>query len=561
MLRCLIILLLTTFTVFAPPNLAFQKRKNASAGGMPLASGLEAYWKMNEAENVGLSIQNNLADSTGHNHTMGINPAGGLIYGQNGTGTPSDGGLIHWVGSGNGSTNADAAFSIGSGKSFTLAIWGQFNGGDGFVVGKWNNGDTTKDDYMLWSPHVAGPPFVWSVYNLANARVDLTNYATTSNPSGVIGMHLVSVGYDDSLQEIWFQLDNGPRLATNCVGVRATSVPFSFTQPSGSAMNSPFSAAQSSTMFWTRSLSLQDTANLYNLGSGVTFSVLNAGSYTVQSPNVLVDETNIVSWVANAMSEFTGNFVTTNAVTALHKFYSNLKAAGILGKFYAIHTMQTFSADNDSALARYPTFRKGGIVNWGPTGGFAPVPRSINVNGIAWDGNGGVSELYVTDFTPSTGFPSQTSNGMSVYVYTNHGDQFDCAANNGGTPSTMIAVNVGGAYQFQNGSSTANNITASVSTPPPLGFYSDNRVSSTDHRVYFANSGTAFGQYGATDTTSFSSTLNTSPVRVFFDWVTGGQGSERLSYFSIHDGWSSVQANTEYTNVQQLRVDLGGGYR
>jgi hypothetical protein len=114
------------------------------------------------------------------------------------------------------------------------------------------------------------------------------------------------------------------------------------------------------------------------------------------------------------------------------------------------------------------------------------------------------------------------------------------------------------------GDASANVITASS---PGAGFFLNTRTTSTDHRLFFANSSTAFGQLGSTDSTSYSGTFIGVALPLFACNNCGGSGGifqwsdNTLSWLSLHDvGLSSGDAQNLFNDVQQYRIDSGGGY-
>ena len=102
-----------------------------------------------------------------------------------------------------------------------------------------------------------------------------------------------------------------------------------------------------------------------------------------------------------------------------------------------------------------------------------------------------------------------------------------------------------------------------VPTTGLAGYYSLNRLTSTDLRAYFANSGNAFAQIGSSAVAS-TAIPNTNHVNVWACASPADSGisftDRRLSYISFHDGFTANESKLEFNRVQALRTALGGGF-
>jgi hypothetical protein len=101
------------------------------------------------------------------------------------------------------------------------------------------------------------------------------------------------------------------------------------------------------------------------------------------------------------------------------------------------------------------------------------------------------------------------------------------------------------------------------------GYYSLNRVSTTDLRLFYAKAATPHAQQGATyvtpDTTTFVGSNDFLPF--FGLWLFDSDimysadfSSNTLSFAAIHNGFSAAQSELLYAAVQILRTAFGGGY-
>lgn len=95
------------------------------------------------------------------------------------------------------------------------------------------------------------------------------------------------------------------------------------------------------------------------------------------------------------------------------------------------------------------------------------------------------------------------------------------------------------------------------------GFYSDQRVSNVDHRLYYASSGSAMAQIGATDAVAYNGGFSDSGS-FFFCINQGGSAllfsNERLSCGGITTGLSLADLTNLFARFDTARRALGGGF-
>jgi hypothetical protein len=181
------------------------------------------------------------------------------------------------------------------------------------------------------------------------------------------------------------------------------------------------------------------------------------------------------------------------------------------------------------------------------------VSGDLTVNGLT--GNG--STKYLNTGLSGSGLPA-TQTSFAVYLYTTGG----AAVVDIGVVSGTGAHWLGRDNYWRNGDPINNDIQP---TPPGNGFYCDVRTSSTDHRVFFASSGSGFAQLGSTDTAALSLA---SPSQNFFVHCYSDQsgGAQAFSAYTIScavvfTNFTSAKAQLFYNRTQTLRASLGGGYR
>ena len=150
--------------------------------------------------------------------------------------------------------------------------------------------------------------------------------------------------------------------------------------------------------------------------------------------------------------------------------------------------------------------------------------------------------------------------GIAGYVY--NATQTGCSV--GGTNGTSFWANVMAKYVTGNYFMRIGLNTQFVSNPTPgNGWFSSQRVSTTDFRAFFANSGNAHTQLGATDTSLYTGGSNlSSAVTTHSDANAGNQffSSDTISAVFITTGLTPTEDAALFARVQTLRQALGGGF-
>jgi hypothetical protein len=191
------------------------------------------------------------------------------------------------------------------------------------------------------------------------------------------------------------------------------------------------------------------------------------------------------------------------------------------------------------------------------------IVGDLTIDGLA--GNGSTKYLD-TGINLSAAMISAQAAGHAAYFFTsatNSTTQFDYGVSS--TGGSLYFVQYAGAAIGESGANTGPFNQATSAPSPGPGFYSDNRVSSIDHKLYYGRSTQVFGQIGATDTLSFSSTfanLSSFIGAINTDATTPINFSpNRISYTSLKVNFSANDVTNEFNAVQAARVILGGGFR
>lgn len=226
-------------------------------------------------------------------------------------------------------------------------------------------------------------------------------------------------------------------------------------------------------------------------------------------------------------------------------------------------------------------FLNNGLVGCGTpllvgTGGSDPwnlstfIAGDLTANGLIGDG---ASKNIKTVLLPSTLFSSDGNAGYSIYVSTtvSNVNQYDLGMFNPADGSNCFTCNSDTTTQWQ--SDCWDNITANrgenYGAVRGVGFFSFNRTSTTNVKMYFAKTTTAWAQVGTSDGTVCTSTrgwannqFNTGII-IFGLASTNGTifnfSARRYSYISFHDGLTSAEGQMEFNRVQTFRLAVGGG--
>lgn len=186
------------------------------------------------------------------------------------------------------------------------------------------------------------------------------------------------------------------------------------------------------------------------------------------------------------------------------------------------------------------------------------VGGDLSANGITCRASSSTSMR--TAFALSS-WPSAQSLGFFAYIYHRGAVGYTMGASDGG--ATIYAAFVSeftdhNSY-FYNGAVPGNVIT--VNPSPGDGYFSDQRVSSTDHRAYWANGSNAHAQIGATDTTSWTGTQSNNPFWIGCgDFIFNGCCNDTISAVGFTNGLSAARDALLFARIQAYLVERGGGF-
>ncbi len=244
---------------------------------------------------------------------------------------------------------------------------------------------------------------------------------------------------------------------------------------------------------------------------------------------------------------------TAAEITAVTTFYAGLSADGLLGLMLSVNVGATSSRLGFMT----PLIATKGKSLW-TDNGFAN--GAFGVNGLTGDqAHVAFPGVFGVDY------PSDTNVGLTIYAYnlTGLNPSFDCGyINNAGNQSILVGLNSSGTTS---GFLLTGNSSFYSNACPGNGYYSFNRVSSTDFRLFFGNSSTAHAQVGATYTNSIVSTRQNAEMWIgtLHNYDTGGTfgiANNTWSFWAFHQGLSLAQSALFFARVQTLKVALGGGF-
>lgn len=262
---------------------------------------------------------------------------------------------------------------------------------------------------------------------------------------------------------------------------------------------------------------------------------------------------NVADWAARVIING-GAAVSSATIGAVNTFYGSINAVGtLIGKVKAMNIV----APDSVIAARTPLIKTFGNDPWIQIGTFA-----VTVNGIIATA---ATSCLRTGVVPSTAFASVNTGGLSVYVtVTTAADT--AAVDIGGQNSTAQVAQLFSSFntnfaiqQIYNNTNGQGSLTG---TSHGTGFYCANIPSAGQEALYYYSSSlgfttlaTAAASGGTRPTVEiYAMGLNNAGV------TTGTTQIRRYSFFAIHDGLTSAEANALATAVQNLRVAFGGGF-
>jgi hypothetical protein len=181
------------------------------------------------------------------------------------------------------------------------------------------------------------------------------------------------------------------------------------------------------------------------------------------------------------------------------------------------------------------------------------------VNGQAGSVVGGPNFHWQTGIAPTV-YSAIGNEGFCLYCYNATATGFSAGVVSGSTMEIAAKFSDNNTY-------SRNAAIGSQIVVPALGngFFSTQRVSVIDHKLFFANSLTPHAQIGATENSNVTGTpLGTDEFYIFGVFLGGGVAAaadDTISFVGWTQGLTLAQDAALYARVQQLRIDLGGGFR
>lgn len=257
-------------------------------------------------------------------------------------------------------------------------------------------------------------------------------------------------------------------------------------------------------------------------------------------------------WETRALAN-SGIAALASSKSIQNNFYSALTMAGLLGKMLAVNLF-----DNQRGLAtqtRTPLIKGTGTDPW----------TSPNFGDPDATANGAISSgaHYMAPINDASAFyGSDTNAGFTVYSFnaTAGANLYDFGyTNNVGTLAMALQVNNGGTTNAK-----IWNDTSLITLPTPgAGYYSANRVSATDFRLYFARSNSAHAQVGssaAASGTRQAQHLDCLAVNAYEVPLDELFTPRTLSFVAFHQGLTAAESAAFFTAVQAALVYSGGGF-
>lgn len=357
-----------------------------------------------------------------------------------------------------------------------------------------------------------------------------------------------------------------------------TPVPSGFTW----TMNA---AGTTATATWNSPPGFVDSTELWTSSDGVTFTlaatVARPGTSSAQAaPAVGSVKYAKVRWISSSSSPSSGPFSSVlnvpttvvatwatrvvanggaapaaSVVSAQDTFYKTLVSSGLLSKMIAVNSV----APGDHFSMRTPLIVGPGNDPWNTT-----TIQAGAVTAQGWfDTPGAVQQCQQTGCKPTTMGWTAASAGFTFYASFNNAANtlLSCGVSNAGGADPLI-----GMYHCYSGvvphSQTSYLFTTTNQTSRQLGdltgFISANRISTTNHADYWANSTNAF------QTLSTEANVNAAPTqaRDFYfgghnDGGTPASSNRTYGFFALHMGLTAAEAQTFYNAIQILMTAWG----
>jgi hypothetical protein len=190
------------------------------------------------------------------------------------------------------------------------------------------------------------------------------------------------------------------------------------------------------------------------------------------------------------------------------------------------------------------------------------APQAAGEFTIAGASGDGISHFLDPGINPSTMFTNWNSIGWLVYMTVDAndgGNDMGSGINANGQIEALVDDGVGDAFSTI-GIATNNRV---VAVTKGAGFYSGQRVSTTNHRLYYASSVFPHAQLPPTDALLNTSSPPNLPLVWFCENTQNGLGNftaSRYSAVGITTGMTQPDNAKLFTRIDNFRRAVGGGF-
>lgn len=286
-------------------------------------------------------------------------------------------------------------------------------------------------------------------------------------------------------------------------------------------------------------------------------------------PPVECDDPVVIDWLARIAADPTPAPMPSAAqIHAVCDFCIALRLHGIMGKMLVVNPIIWVDAANQFVTMSYPLIYQPGNGNspfvnngfgdldLGPNGllgngpdlaqymdtGFIPFNHwGLNID------SGGLS-IYESEATVQVAVDECEIGGLSAAT----DQQFEITSWSPATPT-------GQTWCWD---ASTSNLQFNLADIPA--FYTANRTSAILFKIYQANSGLPFSLLNTNVSNQFGKLITDLPSMYFMARDDSGASTlwsgKRISFMAIHEGLDASEAQDFFDAVQQLRVDLMGGF-
>ena len=266
----------------------------------------------------------------------------------------------------------------------------------------------------------------------------------------------------------------------------------------------------------------------------------------------VVQHSLVTAWQARVTSNG-GAAPSVTTTNALNRFCASLDTFGLTSSIIALNP---FVPDNLIAACT-PLIQNAGNALW-TNNNF--VLADLTVNGLI--GNGSTKYLNTGVLGTAAGL-SVSNGGMTMVTQTaSAGGENDMGCNNANAPSFALIIDFSGnSYNDIYDQSTTR--IGPVANTGFKGYHSNNRITTTDFKVYQATSSAAHAAFGSNAGTNALLPSNLAAFAVFTHcWNNSGTpgsfSTKRVSFAAVHQGLTAAQSSNFFDCIQQLRLAMGG---